>query len=147
MTTKRAEVVAEAMTWLGTPWRHQGRLKGVGVDCLGLIIGIGRACAMVPPSFDITGYGTGADGTMLPQCEQYMVRKRLVDRQLGDVLVLHWGAEPHHMGIIVGHPQAEFGFLHALGSPQTKGRVLLHHLDAGTLRRTVACYGLPGVEA
>ena len=29
----RAAVVAEAMTWLGTPWAHQARVKGVGVDC------------------------------------------------------------------------------------------------------------------
>ena len=24
--------VAEALTWLGTPYHHQGRVKGVGVD-------------------------------------------------------------------------------------------------------------------
>jgi len=34
----RAAVVAEAMTWLGTPWRHRGRVKGAGVDCAQFII-------------------------------------------------------------------------------------------------------------
>lgn len=29
----RADVVAEALTWKGTPWHHKARLKGVGVDC------------------------------------------------------------------------------------------------------------------
>ena len=34
MNTRLAnEAVAEAMTWLGTPHHHQGRVKGVGVDC------------------------------------------------------------------------------------------------------------------
>jgi len=36
-------VVAEALTWLGTPYRHQASLKGVGCDCLGLVRGVWRA--------------------------------------------------------------------------------------------------------
>jgi hypothetical protein len=31
-----SEILAAARTWLGTPWSHQGRLKGVSVDCGGL---------------------------------------------------------------------------------------------------------------
>lgn len=38
--TTRADVVAEARTWLGTPWQHQQSLKGVATDCLGLISGV-----------------------------------------------------------------------------------------------------------
>ena len=30
---KNQLAVAEALTWLGTPYHHQGRVKGVGVDC------------------------------------------------------------------------------------------------------------------
>lgn len=30
---KNLQAVAEAITWLGTPYHHQGRVKGVGVDC------------------------------------------------------------------------------------------------------------------
>lgn len=33
-------VVATARSWLGTPYLHQASLKGVGCDCLGLILGI-----------------------------------------------------------------------------------------------------------
>lgn len=33
----RADVVAEARTWKGTPYQHKGRVKGVGVDCGGLL--------------------------------------------------------------------------------------------------------------
>ena len=29
----RERVVAEALSWLGTPYAHRQRLKGVGVDC------------------------------------------------------------------------------------------------------------------
>jgi hypothetical protein len=35
------EIVTEARSWINTRYRHQGRLKGVAVDCVGLIIGVG----------------------------------------------------------------------------------------------------------
>ena len=40
---ERAAVVAEAMTWIGTPWAHMAHLKGVGVDCANLPIAAGIA--------------------------------------------------------------------------------------------------------
>ncbi len=35
--------VAEALTWIATPYRHQASLKGVGCDCIGLVRGVWRA--------------------------------------------------------------------------------------------------------
>jgi NlpC/P60 family putative phage cell wall peptidase len=43
MTTTRADIIAEARSWIGTPYRHQASLKGVGCDCLGLVRGVWRA--------------------------------------------------------------------------------------------------------
>jgi cell wall-associated NlpC family hydrolase len=34
---QRQEVIAEAMTWLRTPYHHAARIKGAGVDCLMLL--------------------------------------------------------------------------------------------------------------
>src|SRR5882672_3865378 len=31
------QIVKEARTWIGTPFRHQGRIKGLGVDCANMI--------------------------------------------------------------------------------------------------------------
>ena len=44
----RAAIVAEALAWLGTPYRHQASLKGVGCDCLGLVRGVWRAVVRRP---------------------------------------------------------------------------------------------------
>jgi cell wall-associated NlpC family hydrolase len=33
----RQYVIDEARTWKGTPYQHRGRVKGVGVDCGGII--------------------------------------------------------------------------------------------------------------
>lgn len=34
-------ILKEAREWIGTPYQHHQRLKGVGVDCVGLIVGVG----------------------------------------------------------------------------------------------------------
>jgi NlpC/P60 family putative phage cell wall peptidase len=39
----RTRIVAEARAFIGTPYRHQASLKGVGCDCLGLVRGVWRA--------------------------------------------------------------------------------------------------------
>jgi NlpC/P60 family putative phage cell wall peptidase len=38
----RRTIIAEARSWIGTPYRHQASLKGVGCDCLGLVRGVWR---------------------------------------------------------------------------------------------------------
>lgn len=43
MTISRSLIVAQARGWIGTPYRHQASLKGVGCDCLGLVRGVWRA--------------------------------------------------------------------------------------------------------
>ncbi len=39
----RDDIISETLSWLGTPYRHQASLKGVGCDCLGLVRGVWRA--------------------------------------------------------------------------------------------------------
>jgi cell wall-associated NlpC family hydrolase len=34
----RQKIVAEAQTWIGTPYHHMGRQKGSGVDCLFFLV-------------------------------------------------------------------------------------------------------------
>ena len=42
VSERAEEVVRIARAWIGTPYRHQASLKGVGADCLGLIRGVWR---------------------------------------------------------------------------------------------------------
>jgi len=47
---QQAAVVTEALSWLGTPYRHQACEKGVGADCLGVVRGVyGALMGKVPP--------------------------------------------------------------------------------------------------
>lgn len=42
MTLLRADIVAAARRWIGTPYAHQASVRGVGADCLGLVRGVWR---------------------------------------------------------------------------------------------------------
>jgi len=45
---QRHDIIEEARTWLGTPWHHAARIKGVGVDCVNFIVGVYSACGLMP---------------------------------------------------------------------------------------------------
>jgi NlpC/P60 family putative phage cell wall peptidase len=40
---QRAMILAEARSWIQTPYLHQASNKGIGCDCLGLVRGVWRA--------------------------------------------------------------------------------------------------------
>jgi NlpC/P60 family putative phage cell wall peptidase len=44
---QRAAVVAEARSWLGTPYHHRAEVKGAGVDCARLLHAVYRGCGLV----------------------------------------------------------------------------------------------------
>jgi cell wall-associated NlpC family hydrolase len=45
---QRICVVAEARTWLRTPYHHHARIKGVGVDCAQILCAVYEAAGVVP---------------------------------------------------------------------------------------------------
>ena len=51
----RAAIVEAARGWIGTPYRHQASLKGVGADCLGLLRGVWRETLGAEPEA-VPGY-------------------------------------------------------------------------------------------
>lgn len=107
LTDTRARVVAEAQSWLGTPYRHQASRKGVGCDCLGLVRGVWRelygrepdAPAAYQPDWAESGAGDAVLGAARGHCME-LARN---EAQPGDLLVFRW--RPHvvakHLGILI----------------------------------------------
>ena len=136
--TTAADILAEARTWLGTPFHHQGRLKGVGADCLGLVVGVGRALGL--SQADGTGYPRQPDGTaLLAGLDAAYVRLPLGRQKPGDILVFRIRREPQHLALLT----ASSGMIHVHAAV---GRVVETRLDAGWVARLVAAYRYPGVE-
>ena len=105
---RRSEIVAVARSWIGTPYRHQAALKGVGCDCLGLLTGVWRELTgEAPPPLptytpdwaEALGQETFAEGL-----RPYLAEIAPDEAQAGDVLLFRW--RPHlpakHAGILTG---------------------------------------------
>jgi NlpC/P60 family putative phage cell wall peptidase len=100
-----AAIVAEAETWLGTPFRHAAALKGIGVDCIHLVHAVYRAVGLTdvalpsyPPDWHLhQGGGNRLMEGLVPHCvpasEPF---------ELGDILVYNYGRAPSHCAIYVG---------------------------------------------
>jgi NlpC/P60 family putative phage cell wall peptidase len=105
----RAAVVAEAIAWLGTPYHHRAKLKGVGVDCAQLVLGVYAAVGLVR-DFDTGDYPQ--DWHLHRETERYLaIIRRLaseiaLDRvQPGDVLLFKFGRAFSHGAIVTAWPQ------------------------------------------
>lgn len=143
--TTAAEVIAAARGWIGTPFHHLGRLKGVGVDCAGLVIGVARDLGLIAPDFDIPVYSRRPDGhSMLAWCDQYM--HRVDQMQIGNVIVVIVDKDPQHLGIVTDHRNSGFGIIHAASRSDGTGSVIETRLMFSRAMRFVRAYRLPGVE-
>ena len=102
----RADIVALARGWLGTPYHHQASLKGVGCDCLGLIRGVyAEACgqpAETPPPYSRDWAEASGSETMIEAACRHLTRVDPGRAEPGDVLIfrLRPGAMAKHCGII-----------------------------------------------
>lgn len=136
-------IVACARQWIGTPYHHAERRKGIATDCAGLVIGVARELGLVAPDFDVPAYDRIPDGvTLLKQCDQYMTR--IGDMKPGDVAVIEWGdGIPHHMGIVGDYRHGGLSLIHAEGLKQK--RVIETRLMFTSAMRLAAAYRLPGV--
>jgi cell wall-associated NlpC family hydrolase len=140
----RADVVACALSFVGTPYHHQGRVPGVGFDCAALLIVPAWQLGIKPRSFDVRGYPPSADGSSLrAYCEEHMQHLAPGAEQPGDAGLFDWGRHPHHLGIFVPYRHGGLAIVHAFGRGNS-GKVLeSRYLPR---MRLVAAYAFPGVS-
>lgn len=104
---QRARVVEIARTWLKTPYHHQGRVKGAGVDCAMLLCEVYHEAGLVP-QIDPTPYPP--DWHLHRGEERYLAWvkefcRRVDVPQPGDLAMFKFGRCQAHGAIIVDWPQ------------------------------------------
>ena len=104
----RAAIVAEARDWIGTRYRHQASLKGVGCDCLGLVRGVWRGCVGVepeaPPPYAPDWAEARGEEALAEAALRHLVPIALDAFGAGDVLLFRWreGLVAKHAAIATG---------------------------------------------
>jgi len=104
----REAIAAEARTWLGTPYHHHGRIRGVGVDCAQILAAVYGAAGVVQPDLPLGDYPAQwhlhrSDELYLQHLQQ-LGATPLPDGQapqLGDIGVWRFGRTFSHGGIVV----------------------------------------------
>ncbi|MEM6711464.1 MAG: NlpC/P60 family protein [Pseudomonadota bacterium] len=90
----QSAIMVEAERWLGTPYCHQAARRGVGADCLGLVVGVWQAVSGTKVALtraNTRAWARHAKGEpLLDGLRQVLVECPVGDAQPGDVLALRW---------------------------------------------------------
>jgi NlpC/P60 family putative phage cell wall peptidase len=130
----RQDVVDLTRSWIGTPWVHQGRRAGVGLDCVGLITS--ALAVLGEPTSDYTWYRRAPEGDNLLR----EIRARFVELpapEPGSLLVFFIRSRrvAQHIGLLT----YDGTIVHANAAA---GRVCEQPYDAEWQRRTLAAFDL-----
>lgn len=91
-------LIDQARDYLGTPWVHQGRLKGIGVDCVGLLVCAARDAGY--EVLDVEGYPEYPAGTWLLEELERNCNRVHEEPRVGDVIAFAASTQVWHVGLI-----------------------------------------------
>ncbi|MCE2991390.1 MAG: hypothetical protein LW825_00465 [Candidatus Jidaibacter sp.] len=137
-------IIFSARKWLATPFKHQGRLIGIGCDCLGLIMGVAKECNLktltgeLITNLDRTNYHIIADGKNLEQILNVNLTK-LNALELGSLVLMEFDSNPSHLAIISDNAYGSFNIIHA---DIRRSMVVEHVLNEDYIKRIKQIYKL-----
>ena len=141
---QRSAIVAEARAWVGTPYRHQASLKGVGSDCLGLVRGVFRAVVgdepERTPAYSRDWAEAGHGERLAAAARRHLVERPVEAALPGDVVLFRFRNHlpAKHAGILV----ADDRFVHAYDG----AGVVEAELTPWWARRIVFAFAFPGAR-
>lgn len=135
-------IVQTAREYLGTPYHHQGRVKGHGIDCVGLIVCVARECGRIDPSVEVTGYSRIPDGkSLMRHLHAHLDPIEKTDMQPGDVICVAFDKWPQHVGIVGNYWHGGLSIIHA---DNQRGSVIETRLMFSDYMRYVAAFRFRG---
>lgn len=139
MNHARHLIVNKAREFLGTPYHHQGRVKGAGIDCAGLVICVAHELKL--SEYDLDNYPKESDGVELQQLfSENAISARQLD--IGNIILLKIKKVPQHCGIIAFKDNVRT-FIHACRKRQ---KVVEIELTKDYIRKVVNVYEFPNID-
>ncbi len=104
---ERLCVVREALSWAGTPYHHQGRVKGSGVDCGQILAAVYEAAGIVdapeiPQEYPPDWHVHRSEERYLATVERYATN--VPDALPGDIVLFRFGRCLSHGGVVIRWP-------------------------------------------
>lgn len=132
------ETVRIAREYIGTPYHHQARLKGHGVDCVGLVVCVARELGVLPSNVDVTGYSRIPDGkALMHHLTAHLDEVQKEDMAPGDVVCVAFDKWPQHVGILGNYIHGGLSLIHAC---LHRGQVIETRLMFSQAMRFVAAF-------
>lgn len=147
---QRAAVLEEARLWLGTPYKHQHMLRGVGVDCIGLVWGVGEGAGVLTVDRAVAAQFMGYSRTPNPRRMKLALETFFVpagdDVLPGDFAWIAWDAArnlPQHLAIL-GEKRGKPTLIHA---DSVQGKCIEHGFTMEWPGLVRSWWRYPGVVA
>ncbi len=138
----RAALIAEARTWIGTPWHHQAAVKGAGCDCIGFVRGAAEpfiGAIAQPMNYAATWPLYRAEERLRDEMAAHAAEIDIADALPGDILLFGVGKGPaHHCGFLSEANR----LLHCY---REAGAVVEQDLTGFWIEKTRAAFRLPGI--
>jgi NlpC/P60 family putative phage cell wall peptidase len=116
----RADIVALARQWLGTPYHAQASVRGVGADCIGLVRGVVREIHGVEPQA-IPGYAAdwaeaNGEEALLAAARAHLREIDPADLAPGDIAIFRYRSRfvAKHAGFAADARSGGLSLIHAM---------------------------------
>ena len=132
----RQQIIQSARKRIGTPFKHQGRKAGVGLDCIGLVVDVFKEFNPSIIEHDNTAYSRIPSNNKLKEALDLILQPLdIYQAEAGDIILFTYGKQPQHVGIL-----SEIGVIHAYSSV---GRVIETSISKNDFRIVSAYSVLP----
>ncbi len=131
------KIIAEAHSWLGTPFKHQARVKGKGCDCLGFLMGMGLKTknGEALKKFDQSNYPKLlTSNILLETLDSLLIISERIDP--GDIILIRINNWPQHLALVV-EVDPEIIIIHSYLQAR---KVVKQHLPEEWKQNIVAIY-------
>lgn len=149
MTTV-ADVQKTARLYVGTPFRHQGRIRDLAIDCVGLVLCVGEDLGLVDSAgvpflrADYPDYAAQPTSSFVLEELRRRATAKLPGAPIepGDLLAIRIPSLPCHAAVVVDRG-GQLYMIHAYDSGPKQ--CVEHILSAAWRNRAVGVFGFPGV--
>ena len=145
MTSKNcsgADVLALARTFIGVPWKHQGRTRN-GIDCVGILITVGAELGLHDYADDVAYRRLSSGSDLIKPFVEHCDRVTdLNNLQSGDILIVRDTLYPQHV-VMVANEEGRISIVHATVH---KGAVVEELLTEDWRRKIICGFRFKGLS-